>query len=125
MAVLGTMRGRAEKSGHASQDFDADITETEVGMSEDEAEDLLGNGQARVTVSAERAAKYMGAGSSVFCSVSLACNQDLTSIRQARELAIALSQEYLPEMLEMAEEAWQEKDYDPEARAPVKKGRGR
>ena len=125
MARLGTVRGRAEKSGRASQDFDADITEIEANMTEDEAEDLLGNAQARVTVSAERAAKYMGAGSSVFCSVSLACNQDLQSIRQARELAIALSQEYLPEMLEMAEEAWvTDDDYNPDRGTPSK-GRGR
>lgn len=127
MVLLGTARGRAEKSGRASQDFDADITETEAGMSKDEAEDLLGNAQARVTVSAERAAKYMGAGSSIFCSVSLSCNQDLRSIREARELALALSQEYLPEMLEMAEEVWQqdEEDSNPETRSKAKRGRSR
>ncbi len=95
-------------------------------MKEDEAEALLGDANARVTVSAERAAKYMGSGSSVFCSVSLACNQDLRSIREARELALALAQEYLPEMLELAEEVWksEEDDYDPAYRTPAK-GRGR
>jgi len=127
MAVLGAMRGRAEKSGRASQDFDADITHKEAQMKEDEAEALLGNAQARVTVSAERAAKYMGAGSSVFCSVSLSCNQDVRSIRDARELAVALAQEYLPEMLEMAEGVWKQDDddYDPEASRTPARGRGR
>jgi len=58
---------------------------------------IIGNGMARVTVSADVGVKTFGTGASAMCSVSLSCNQDGASIQQAAVLAGDLARRYATE----------------------------
>jgi hypothetical protein len=53
----------------------------------DEIQQVIGNGLARVTVSADFGIKDYGTGASAMCSVSLTCNQDIQTIERAARIA--------------------------------------
>lgn len=55
---------------------------------------IVGNGLAKVSVSADYSLKEFGSGTSSMASVSLSCNQDEASIREAAELAADLAREF-------------------------------
>lgn len=69
----------------------------------DAYEQVVGNGLARVSVSADMGIKEFGTGASAMVSVSLTCNQDSKTIEQAVELASALARGYAMENRQRAE----------------------
>ena len=121
---IGKAMGRAERDGSPGLQFDMELTEEEADMSADEATELIGDGEARVTVSSDRADKYMGTGTSVFCSVTLTCNQDIETIAEAQALAGELVMGFLPDMLARAEAEWKPAP-EPKSPSTSKRGSGR
>jgi hypothetical protein len=63
----------------------------------DEIQKLVGDGKARITVSADFGVKEYGTGAGAMCSVSLTCNQDLKTIEQAAKLAGDLARDIAQE----------------------------
>jgi predicted ATP-dependent serine protease len=70
----------------------------------DEITQLAGNGQAKVTVSADFGIKDYGTGASAMCSVSLTCNQDTKSIERAAQIAGELARDIAQEQRQRAEQ---------------------
>ena len=64
---------------------------------------IIGNGLARVTVSADFGIKDFGTGASAMCSVSLTCNQDVTTIERAAKIAGDLARDLAQEQRQNAE----------------------
>lgn len=69
----------------------------------DDIEKLVGNAQARVTVSADFGIKDFGTGASAMCSVSLTCNQDVKTLEEAAKLAGDMARDFAQEQRQRAE----------------------
>lgn len=69
----------------------------------DDIKALVGDGQARVTVSADFGIKDYGTGASAMASVSLTCNQDTASIERAARLAGDMARDIAQEQRQRAE----------------------
>lgn len=69
----------------------------------DEIKTLIGDGLARVTVSADFGIKDFGTGASAMASVSLTCNQDIQTIERAARLAGDLARDIAQEQRQRAE----------------------
>lgn len=69
----------------------------------DEIQQIIGNGLARVTVSADFGIKDFGTGASAMCSVSLTCNQDTQTIERAAKIAGDLARDLAQEQRQNAE----------------------
>jgi predicted flap endonuclease-1-like 5' DNA nuclease len=69
----------------------------------DEIKALIGDGQARVTVSADFGIKDYGTGASAMASVSLTCNQDTASVERAARLAGDMARDIAQEQRQRAE----------------------
>lgn len=69
----------------------------------DEITKLVGDGLARVTVSADFGIKDFGTGASAMCSVSLTCNQDDKTIERAAQIAGSLARDIAQEQRQRAE----------------------
>ena len=75
-------------------------------------EELLGDGQARVTAGIDMGVKDFGNGYGVHVSVSFNCNQDEKSVQRAGALAKDIAQEMVTEQMEETAilfEQWEEK----------------
>lgn len=70
----------------------------------DKYEKLVGNGQAKVTVSADMSLKEFGKGTSAMVSVTLTCNQDEETITKAIDLGGLIVRPYCKEQQKLAEE---------------------
>lgn len=64
---------------------------------------LVGDGLARITVSADMALKDFGSGAGAMVSVSLTCNQDQDTIDKAIDLAGEIARQYCVEQHKLAE----------------------
>lgn len=69
----------------------------------DAYEQVVGNGLARVSVSADMGIKEFGTGASAMVTVSLTCNQDIKTIETAVTLASELARGYALENRQRAE----------------------
>jgi len=69
----------------------------------DAYEQVVGNGLAKVSVSADMGIKEFGTGASAMVSISLTCNQDGKTIEQAVELASGLARGFAMENRQRAE----------------------
>ena len=65
---------------------------------------LLGDSNARISVSADMALKEFGSGAGAMVTVTLSCNQDAETIEQAIDLAGKLAREYCVEHQKQAEQ---------------------
>lgn len=79
----------------------------------DKYKKLLGDGAAKVTVSADMALKEFGSGAGAMVSVSLSCNQDQESIESAVDMAGQLARSYCVEQHKLAEKDLQESRQSP------------
>lgn len=70
----------------------------------DEIKQLIGDGNARVTVSADFGIKDFGTGASAMASVSLTCNQDQQTIERAARIAGDLARDFAQEQRARAEQ---------------------
>ena len=73
----------------------------------DSYQQILGDGKARVTVSADMGTKEYGRGVSVMVSVSLSCNQDGQTIANAIAMAGNFARGYLTQQHQAAEQEYQ------------------
>ena len=105
---LGRVRGVARFKGRDPLYLDVLFTGEDVGMERDNVSELIGDGNARVTVSMDLKDSDFGSGFSGFVSVSLACNQDDETIEEAASIAQEMVTEYVPTVLEAAEEQYKE-----------------
>jgi hypothetical protein len=71
----------------------------------DQYKKIVGDGLAKVTVSADMSLKEYGNGASAMVSVSLTCNQDKETIETAIDIAGFIAREYCVE-----QQRWAEKD---------------
>lgn len=69
----------------------------------DEYKKLLGDAQARISVSADMALKDFGSGAGAMVTVTISCNQDKNTIEQAIDLAGSLARAYCAEQRQLAE----------------------
>jgi hypothetical protein len=69
----------------------------------DEIKDIIGDGKARVTVSADFGIKDFGTGASAMASVSLTCGQDTKTIERAAKIAGDLARDLAQEQRQRAE----------------------
>ena len=69
----------------------------------DAYEEVVGNGLAKVSVSADMGIKDFGTGASAMVSVTLTCNQDLKTIERTVDLAGGLARGYAQENRQRAE----------------------
>lgn len=73
----------------------------------DEIQQIMGNGQARVTVSADFGIKEFGTGVSAMATVSLTCNQDTATIERAAKIAGDIARDIAQEQRQRAEREFQ------------------
>ena len=73
-------------------------------MSEDAFEDLIGDGDAKIAVSMNMKDSSYGTGFGAHVTVTLTCNQDENTIRDARAMAGSLAQEFLDQSFKEAHE---------------------
>lgn len=88
--------------------YDAHITEEDIDMARDELEDLVGDGNAKVTCSMGIKDADYGNGFEAFCSVTLTCNQDRRSVRDAQKLGQDLLDGAMQQAFEAAHETYKE-----------------
>jgi len=69
----------------------------------DEIRNLIGDGNARVTVSADFGIKDFGTGASAMCSVSLTCDQSAKGIEEAARIAGEMARDIAQEQRARAE----------------------
>ena len=69
----------------------------------DAYQQVVGNGLAKVTVSADMSIKDFGTGASAMCAVTLSCNQDQQTIERAAQLAGELARGFAQENRARAE----------------------
>ena len=72
------------------------------------AKKLLGDGQARVSVSCDIGSKDVGNGTGVMVSVSINCDLDDRTIMKAYELCKELSQEYAVDSFQESQDIYKE-----------------
>jgi predicted RNA-binding Zn-ribbon protein involved in translation (DUF1610 family) len=73
----------------------------------DDIKQLIGDGNARVTVSADFGIKDYGTGASAMASVSLTCNQDQQTIERAARIAGDLARDFAQEQRARAEQEFE------------------
>ena len=81
----------------------------DLGMPHDEIKKLVGDGEARVSVSTKLDDKDYGSGFGTFVTVSLTCDQNSDSLDDAFVIANALSSEYADQAYDEAEELFRKK----------------
>lgn len=69
----------------------------------DELQQIVGNGLARVAISADMGIKDYGTGAGALATVSLTCNQDMKTLERAAELAGELARGFAQEQRQRAE----------------------
>ncbi len=92
------------------KDADGSLAVTQLefpGNYMDKYKELLGDANARVSVSADMALKDFGSGAGAMVTVTLSCNQDQTSIDKAIALAGEMAREYCSEQRSLAEQELQ------------------
>lgn len=102
--IVAEIRQPGEPAAIIEPDNHRDYIKEVLEVSDEEIDDLIGDGNAHVTASMERSDKSFGNGVSVFSSVTLTCNQDDESIAEAQEWALELVSGMLPDALEKAHE---------------------
>lgn len=94
--VVTTEATSKDKGQRILAQYQMDLKDIERNVM-DQIQQLVGDGKARVTVSADFGVKEFGTGASAMCSVSLTCNQDLQTIEQAAKLAGDLARDIAQE----------------------------
>lgn len=69
----------------------------------DEIKALIGDANARISVSADFGIKDYGTGASAMCTVSLTCNQDTQTMERTAQIAGELARGYAQEQRQLAE----------------------
>lgn len=115
MPTIGSVHLRFRVGSDDLQFNDHNITEDDIDMARDELEDLIGDGNARVTISLGLKDADFGNGFEAFCSVTLTCNQDARSIREAADLAQDIVDERLEPAFDAAHKAYKELGPHPQA----------
>lgn len=112
--------------------LDEPVTEEHFAMPKDHFEELIGNGDAKVSVSLNMKDSSYGTGFGAHVTVTLTCNQDEESLVAARALAGGLAQEFLEASFEEAHELLVARNETKKEEAAVRKkppargkGRGR
>lgn len=82
------------------------LTHEDLDMERDELSDLVGDKQARVSVSMDLGDKSFGNGFGAHVTVSLTCNQDEETIRDTFVIAKGLTDEFVEEAFEQAQVAY-------------------
>jgi len=103
---LGEVHWKVVVAGEQPLLYDAHITHKDIRMARDELEQLVGDGNARVTVSLGLKDSDYGNGFEAFCSVSLACNQDRESVVAAQALAQELAHDQMEGAFEEAHDLY-------------------
>lgn len=69
----------------------------------DAYQQLVGDGNAGVSVSTDMGVKKFGSGAQAMVTISLTCNQDLQTLQQAAELAAQMGRYYAKQYQQQAE----------------------
>jgi hypothetical protein len=89
-----------------------DIYEGEVPKEMDDyAKAVMGDGQARVAVTTDMGFKDYGNGVSVSVTLSMSCNQDVTTVNNTVQFLGSWSREYCKQQLAIADQEYQKLFY--------------
>ena len=102
-ALEATVHWRFQLGANKPYYFDRRITPEDICMPRDKLNDLIGDGNARVTCSFELADKDFGNGFGAHCTVSLTCNQTERDVEDAADLASSLVARFTAEAVDTAE----------------------
>lgn len=94
--------------GNLVFDLGQPLTAEDMGMSADEMKDMIGDANAKVSVSMGMAEKDFGSGFDVHVSVSLTCDQDPDVIGFAYETASEVISQMVLDAKERAQQLWEE-----------------
>ena len=100
-AAIGQVRGSL-RVGDDLFTFDHPLTVEHLSMSKDEIADLVGDGNAKVTVSFGMSDKDYGTGFDAHVSVSLACDQNVEIVGFAYESASLLAGDMIKDAVSQA-----------------------
>jgi hypothetical protein len=106
--TLGSLRRGVTAKGRSPLVYDGQIenTDREVNMTHDTAKSLVGDGEAKVTVSLTLKEGAYG-DYSAFTSVTLTCDQSLETLEKAHELATGLASMFISEDIEEARKLYE------------------
>ena len=107
--IVGTVRGSIRHPG--TDDpliFNDQLTEEDLAMSGDEVQDMVGDGNAKVSVSFGMSDKDFGNGFDAHISISLTCDQDREMIEFAYEAASDLAAEMCAGAFQKAKDLYKE-----------------
>jgi hypothetical protein len=104
--IIARVKGRVETAGQPSSFFDHYLSEEDIDMPSDRLAELIGDGDARISVSMELKDSDFGTGFGAHVSVSLACAQEESSMNEAAELAMDLASTYVQDAHEVAHAAF-------------------
>lgn len=116
MLRLGEVHWKVVVGEEAPLLYDGHITEEDIDMRKDELEDLVGDGLAKVTCSVGIKDSDYGNGFEAFCSVTLTCNQDRGSVKEAQELTQELLDGAVQSAFGAAHDAYNELGPHPRAK---------
>lgn len=98
------LTGAIDIEGHPSRLFERLITEEDVGMARDALERLIGDGNARVSVSMNLSDKAFGSGFGTQVSVSLNVDQRTDAVDDGFQIAKGLALQYTEDAFEEAKD---------------------
>jgi hypothetical protein len=93
--ILGGLQGEINVEGLPNYNFEQDITEEDFEMPQSELARILGDGNARVSVSKNLKDADYGRSYSAHVTVTLTSHQDEETLRKAHALADDLAQEFV------------------------------
>jgi len=107
--VVAKVSGEVFVEGDRSQFFENYLTEDDLPMARDSLSELIGDGDAKVSVGLELKDKDMGSGFGAFVNVSLSCDQTEKNVQAAAGLAMELAEEFVADAFDAAKSAWKDK----------------
>lgn len=106
MMVIGSIKGSFHIAGK-NYIFNRPLVAKDIHMSAEEVSDLVGDGNARVSVSFGMADKEFGRGFDAHVTVSLACDQTDEMLEIARLSASGHALEMMQSVMDEAKDLWE------------------
>jgi len=107
VAAIGQIKGQLTL-GEQAFDLSQPLTTEDLEMPSEDIKALVGDGEARVSVSFGMSDKDYGRGFDVHASVTLTCDQDYDVIGFAYEAATDIASTIMADAKERAREVWED-----------------
>lgn len=108
--IFGTIHGRIQVDEDEILFFEHPITAEEIGMAADALQELIGEGDARVTASLDLKDGHFGTGFGAHVSVSLSVDQTEKGLEAGFGVALDLAHDFASEAFDTALQLRKQKD---------------